>query len=226
MAIFEGEWEMSLFNKIGRKLYVVFGYDKYDKEKINNIKKFNIVDRLKSEKELLVSLKWDSLNDIAIAVLISLLSPFVISALPASTLTTVFRYAIDVCIGVIIGASVPRLLTLPSAKKEIDELIKKETAKEKHEKDNLIDELAIKEVRMPKHDYSLSYSNGKNVNVSFNDLVNTLSAQELKVLKNKMDVLNDYYKYAKANRERGLYNEDTISTELNDDVTLSVRYKF
>lgn len=226
MTIFKGEWEMELFNKIGRKLYVAFGYDKYDKEKINNIKKFNNVDRLKSEKELLDTLKWESLNNIAFAVLISLLSPFVISALPASTLTTIFRYVIDVCIGVIIGASVPRLLTLPSAKKEIDELIKKETAKEKHEKDNLIDELAIKEVRMPKHDYSLSYSNGKNVNVSFNDLVNTLSVEELKVLKNKMDVLNDYFKYAKANRERGLYNEDTISTELNDDVTLSVRYKF
>ena len=29
---------MELFNKIGRKLYVAFGYDKYDKEKINNLR--------------------------------------------------------------------------------------------------------------------------------------------------------------------------------------------
>lgn len=217
---------MSLFNKIGRKLYVALGYDKYDDEKINNIKKFNNIDRLKTEKELFDTLKWESITNLAFAVLINLLAPLALSVLPACTLTTIFRFAIGICVGANIGASIPRLITLPYAKKEINELIKIETVKEKRERDSLIDELAIKEVRMPNHDYSLCYSNGKNVNVSFNDLVNTLSAQELKVLKNKMDVLNDYFKYAKANRERGLYNEDTISAELNDEVTLSVRYKF
>ena len=108
-------------------------------------------------------------------------------------------------------------------KKEIDELIKKETAKEKHEKDNLIDELAIKEVRMPKHDYSLSYSNGKNVNVSFNDLVNTLSVEELKVLKN-ISSTNDKKRFIKANEDDLLF-KTTLKFLLDPYVVTNISKK-
>lgn len=109
--------------------------------------------------------------------------------------------------------------------KKLEKLISEEHTKVNEEKNKLIDELLIKEVRMPKHYYSLRRNNSNKL-VSFNDLVNELNVEELKTLKSKMDILNDYYKYAKSNRERGLYNEDTISTDLNDDVTLSIRYRF
>ena len=211
---------------IKNKLYSILGFEKLINtdylKKVDNCSKIDMLNTLLE----LCSSNIQSAVYMMLCSTVLLCSSFILKINATGTFINVASIISFIGAGVGMTAGTLNSLCESFKMRKLEELIKKEKVKENNEKNKLIDELAVKEVRMPKHDYSLSYSNGKNVNVSFNDLVNTLSAQELKVLKNKMDVLNDYYKYAKANRERGLYNEDTISTELNDDVTLSVRYKF
>ena len=211
---------------IKNKLYSILGFEKLINtdylKKVDNCSKIDMLNTLLE----LCSSNIQSAVYMMLCSTVLLCSSFILKINATGTFINVASIISFIGAGVGMTAGTFNSLCESFKIRKLEELIKKEKVKENNEKNKLIDELAVKEVRMPKHDYSLCYSDGKSTDVSFNELVNTLSVQELKVLKNKMDVLNDYYKYAKANRERGLYNEDTISTELNDDVTLSVRYKF
>ena len=186
---------------IKNKLYSILGFEKLINtdylKKVDNCSKIDMLNTLLE----LCSSNIQSAVYMILCSTVLLCSSFILKINATGTFINVASIISFIGAGVGMTAGTFNSLCESFKIRKLEELIKKEKVKENNEKNKLIDELAVKEVRMPKHDYSLYYSDGKSADVSFNELVNTLSVQELKVLKNKMDVLNDYYKYAKANRE-------------------------